>query len=305
MKIGGNRSSWRSRLALMLLAFGATSSLQAAGLDVGTWSGSAGDKRWGQPSFQNIFSTLNLVSGATYNQNAGVSNINNFTHFVIAEATQTMSAPDINALRAWIQNGGILLLFVDTSLVNPGQGVNNLFYSQNILAGLGSSIQIDLSGNTFCPAAGGGACTAGVNASLATGLTSSTPGAFAVNGGAGLGGQSLATPWGSIRVSGGNSIAAAGSSLADLIRTEQFGLGTIFVFGDRFDSNWVLGGSGGVGGCNLVIPACAMNQQLFSNIFLANGGGGPISEGPEPGSLLLMTGGLATLVVLARRRRTH
>ncbi len=134
-------------------------------------------------------------------------------------------------------------------------------------------------------------CTGGngVLSGLGTGMSASgsasgvvlTGGNFATEGPPyNLVGQSLDFSPGTA-ISGGTSLAGSYLHYAVL------GGGYVFAFGDRLDHD------------TFSPTASTVNGQMFLNIAGGGGGGGEI---PEPGTALLLAGGLAVLLGLSRRR---
>jgi hypothetical protein len=274
---------WRPGCSLAVLVLAASSLLHGATLNVGVWNNSS--NTWGSVAFNSITAANGLTAGSNLHPNYDIATgLTGLTTFVISEAGATMSGPDANALKTWIQNGGVLLMFVD-----GGQSTGNLAYANSILTGLGSSISVDTSGLNYG--------TNGTAGTLANGLTSSTPGYFGVTNNGGIGGQGLGY-FSGVRVSNGSTIGTG--DLANLIRTDKIGTGTIFVFGDRFDSNYQFGT-----GCLLGSSACDYNRQLFANILLGSPSDPIFTGAPEPGSWALMASGLAGLLCLRRKRHSR
>lgn len=285
----------RFRALTIGLAILAATVVPSSAAVVGQWSGSDPNRIWANNNqFSNIY---NAAIGAGNTINAATSltaALNGATHLIIAEpggSPPVMTAAELVALSNWIGQGGILLLFVDftpDSTAAANSILAGISYTANSVTST-TNIQYDNSQPI------GGTLVAPANA-LASGLTSATPGAFAVNGGVNLAGSMLNVSRG-YTVTGGNNIATG--TLASFVRTDRIGLGTIFVFGDRMDVNTQASSSSTACSNTTTAAICQANLNFYLNIL----GGGGLSA-PEPGSVILSGLGLLGLGLLGRRRRS-
>jgi hypothetical protein len=201
----------------------------------------------------------------------------NNTHFIISNPVATVS--DMAALVNWVNAGGILMLFVDGSAPGQSIGIVNTILSSLGTGASGSPMQV--SPNQLLPSY----ITSQVTAAALAG-TDPAVGA--------LGGQSVAmfNPYG---INGGSALAI--NLLGSALRVDTFSLGRVYVFGDAFSSN-----------ANLGHPTAGQTNQYFFLNLLAQGsngggGGGPL-DAPEPGTLGLITLGVAGLLWRSRLRKT-
>jgi hypothetical protein len=137
------RKSARSSLKWLTTVFAFVSmgsgALQAAAV-VGQWNQNAANTNWATSSNFSSFYTAAFVTGGNSIDPAGttgevtLSNLNNFTHFVL-NTSATAAPTNFADLNTWVHGGGIAIVFLN--------GVNNTdanALGNNILGALGSSI---------------------------------------------------------------------------------------------------------------------------------------------------------------------
>ncbi|MEP7083449.1 MAG: IPTL-CTERM sorting domain-containing protein [Betaproteobacteria bacterium] len=169
--------------------------------------------------------------------------------YIFGEPTATPTASELMALRQFVNNGGIVLIFGDTGIDLPTYN--------NLLAGIGSTI-------TFIPT------TIGTTSALADGQFTQGPSKIS--------GSSLS-------VTSGNG--TAGGTLIDnnYVRYEPIGAGYVFVFGDRIDHNDVISDTNTKLLLNVVsvaaefpfqIPTLSPAGLLLLALLLAGAGAAPL-----------------------------
>ncbi|MBL8233108.1 MAG: PEP-CTERM sorting domain-containing protein [Bryobacterales bacterium] len=278
--VGSGRVSLLVALGGLLLA----SSLPAA--VVGQFSGNNPGSIWaGSGNFSTIYGAA-LASGHGHTietpEQITAQSLANNSHFIISNPVGGVS--EINALINWVNGGGILMLFVDGQSSGSSIGLVNSILSAFGPGASGNSLQVSTSqlldpSITFQLTA---AALAGSDAAVGN-----------------LAGFSISM-FNPLGVSGGSSLAI--NLLGSALRVDSFNLGKIYVFGDNFASNQNLGNIG-FGNPGMT------NQQFFLNLLAqgsnGNGGGGGSGGGgdaPEPGTIGVITAGLAALAWRARKR---
>lgn len=282
-----NRDHRVSRVLLSALAVLVLASTASAATVVGQSSTSAGSDIWATSgNFSSIYATALASSpGATVEGPSQITQqaLANNSHWVISNPTS--SAGDLNALVSWVNSGGILLLFVDTT-----GGAASVAAANNILGAFGpgaSGTPLAISSTLLLPTELNGMQ---LNAVSLAGTDRAVIGPPTNLGGASI---NLTNPYG---VTGGSTLAT--NLLGNALRVDTYQMGKVYVFGTTFNANNNMGGGGA-------------NQQFFLNLLSQNllgqqppvGGGGDPSGTPEPGSVVLMSSGLAALLLYARRRK--
>ena len=186
---------------------------QASASNVGNFDGSL--RSWNSGDMGITYATA-IAAGHTIEADESISAVNlaNDTHFVLGEPTVTPGGTQLADLSAWVQAGGILLLYAES---NGGLPALN-----NIALGIGSSLAWGGSISSGATFVGGNFATEGPPYNLV--------------------GQSLSTTKGTPVMSGGTPLAG------DYIRFEQLGAGYVFGFADRSDHNFFAPTAGNANG---------------------------------------------------------
>ena len=173
-----------------------------AGSIIGNWSGSS--RSWNNGEMATLKATM-ISAGHTVEADGAITapNLSNDNLFVIGEPTSTPTIGELGDLQAWVNGGGILLLFADSA----DSGLPDL---NNIAAGIGSSLTWGGGASSNTPLAGGNFATDGPPYNIVGQLLDFSPG----------------------------TAVASGTSLSgDYLRYQQLGLGFVFGFADRSDHN--------------------------------------------------------------------
>ena len=222
MRLGGFCVSV-SLAAALLVSFVASGGAQAA--EIANWDKS--NRSW---------NNLHMTKVKLAMQNAGHrviadSNITNAaltrsSVYVIAEPTATPTVPELNILRQFVTDGGMILVFGDTGIDLPTYN--------SLLASLGSSLAFTTT-------------TIGTSSALPVGQFTEFP--WKISGS-------------SLSVTSGNG--TSGGTLIDnnYVRYEQIGTGFVVVFGDRIDHNDVISDINARLLINLVSVATAPAAQI-------------------------------------------
>ncbi len=262
---------------MLLLAVAFTGIMQAG--VIGQWEESWVDVNgvpttWNDLTFFSKVYALMVAAGNTVAPDgpATASAVAGFDSFVVGGPGRAPTAEEISAISSFVTSGGLLILFEDQ---NPDTHV----YANTLLSGIGSTIQVSgstMDQNMYL-----------IDASFAT---------------AGLDGRFVGGTPGR-RISGGTTLTTGGAGWTDsqiaaaeaYLHFEQIGLGYVFVFGDRMDSNVFEFSPGSV------------RNLLFTNLgsYEKPEGGSDPSEVPEPSSLALAGAGLAVAALLGWRRRVN
>jgi hypothetical protein len=262
--------------------------LQAAAV-VGQWNQNPASTNWTGSSFSSFYTAAFVTGGHTINP-AGttgevtLSNLNNFTHFVLNTSSSSAAAAAVqnsnfSSLGTWVNGGGIAIVFLNGTNDAAANALGN-----SILAAAGSSMT-----------AGGG--------TIGTG-SFDTNGALTSLAGANIAGSRL-TFLQPNTVNGGsllaqNMVPNADSNLGSALRVESVGLGKVYVFGEHFENRYFIQ-QGGNANLQLFLNMLAQGQ-LQSGGPPPLGGSDPFSENPEPGTLLLTAAALAGVVYWRRKR---
>ena len=230
-------------LAVSLLGVG-----EAMAAGIANWNKSA--RSWNNSHMTTIKAAM-LASGRRVEGDGTITDaaLKNASVYVIGEPTATPVASELTALRQFVNNGGIVLIFGDTGIDLPTYN--------NLLAGIGSTI-------TFIPT------TIGTTSALVDGQFTEGPSKIS--------GSSLS-------VTSGNG--TAGGTLIDnnYVRYEPLGAGYVFVFGDRIDHNEVISDTNTKLLLNVVsvaaefplqIPAMSPASLLLLALLLAGAGATPL-----------------------------
>jgi hypothetical protein len=278
-----------SAAVFALVSFG-SGELQAAAV-VGQWSQNPGTTNWTHSDFSSFYTAAFVTGGHTINPAGStgevtLSNLNNFTHFVLntsssAGAAAAVQSSNFSSLGTWVNGGGIAIVFLNGTNDAAANALGN-----SILAAAGSSI-------------------------TASGGTIGFPG-FDTNGsltslaGADIAGRPL-TFMQPNRVSGGSLLAQdmipnADSNLGAALRVENVGMGKVYVLGEHFENRWFIQQGNGNANLQLFLNMLAQGQLQSSGAPPLGGGGDPFSENPEPGTLLLTAAALAGVAYWRHRR---
>ena len=154
---------------------------QASASNVGNFDGSS--RSWNNGDMSITYATA-IAAGHTIEADESISAVNlaNDTHFVLGEPTVTPSGPQLADLSAWVQAGGILLMYADSG----GSGLPAL---NNIASGIGSSLAWGGSISSGATFVGGNFATEGPPYNLVGQSLSTTPGTPVVSGGTALAGD--------------------------------------------------------------------------------------------------------------------
>lgn len=283
-------SSTKLATVLSLLAFASG----AQGASVAQWTGSASSAMWATSSnFSTLHANLTAIGGngqplhtITSVADITTSNLNQHGFLVVSDATRSMTGSETSALVDWVQTGGILLLFGTPSGGATGTATGNQVLSALSTAS-SSNPSMNFNGNSYGAGYYGGASgpLAGTDPAV-TGIVGSN---LAWISAAGVsGGSALSTGF------GGNF------DLGNYLRVGQFGTGKVYVFGEQFGANWNTSG----------FQQGTSNLQFFLNILAQEtrfpgpqGPTGPLTDSPEPASVLLTGCGLGVVAWISRRRR--
>lgn len=179
---------------------------QAYAATIGNWDGSA--RSWNGSDFTTI-NSLMTGTGNTVEANSALTaaNLAGDQVYIIGEGTRTLTATETADLLAWVQGGGRLLVFTDSSFTG-GASANS------ILSSLGSTLF--------------------VNSAFTNAVGPAQAGNFATEGGPyNIVGQYLT-------VSPGNLVTVGGGTMLypDELGVQQIGQGFVYAFGDRWDHNF-------------------------------------------------------------------
>ena len=184
--------------AILLLGAG-----EATAAAIANWSKSA--RSWNNSHMTKIRAAM-LTAGHRVEGDGTINDtaLKASSVYLIGEPTATPIAAELAALRQFVTEGGVILLFADTGIDLPTYN--------NLLAGIGSTI-------AFIPT------TIGTTSALADGQFTQGPSKIS--------GSTLS-------VTSGNG--TTGGTLIDnnYVRYEPIGAGYVFVFGDRLDHNDVI-----------------------------------------------------------------
>jgi hypothetical protein len=251
---------------------------------IGQWSGNS--SHWASSgNFSTLYTALTAAgpSGPGYNVTSGQAitqaNLSQDNFFVVDSSSAAVSASEAATLANWVRAGGILLLF---AAGNSQAAANSVLGSLGAGAsGTALSVTPQAEGSNLASIFTGG------------GLWSADP---SVKGPTNLMWAPLNWYDANI-IGGGNSLAVnigTTHNLSSAMRVDNFALGKVYVFGDRFDTNALT-----AGGANA-------NLALFLNLFAQSNSVRQFSgtsEVPEP-STLLLTGLGITGALFWRRRQS-
>jgi hypothetical protein len=282
---GARRGHWLAAV----FALGSCWAVSAQAAVVSQWNQNPSPGTvWGNNAiFSSLYSAAFATGGAGHTLEVSAEAISaaalaNNTHFVVnsSSSVTALSTQEYTDLVNWVRGGGILILFA-----NVGNSATGITLANNILNELGSTI--DVSTALVGPGSGSGT----------TGGKLIAPDAAVLGGPFNLGNQPLSMYQANV-ITGGTLLAADGIpnpayNLGVALRVDTINLGKVYVFGDHFESNFLVGQPGS-------------NLQFFLNV-LAQGtgssggppGGGPV---PEPSAFVLTAVGIAGLAYWKRRR---
>jgi hypothetical protein len=281
------RSGLKWLAAVFALASLGSGALQAAAV-VGQWNQNPVGTIWAASgSFSSFYSAAFVTGGHTIDP-AGttgevtLSNLNNFTHFVLNTSTSpAAAATNFADLSTWVHGGGIAIVFLNGVNDTASNSLGN-----SILGALGSTIS-----------APGGNIGSGGWSTLGS-LTGSDVAVSGIQGSA----LSFLQP---NRVSGGSLLAADGipnpvDNVGAALRVENIGVGKVYVFGEHYENKYYINQGGNA---NLQLFLNLLAQGQLQNPQLPPPGGGiPSTDNPEP-STLILTGTALAAVAYWRRKR--
>lgn len=254
---------------------------------VGQWSGNSANLVWASSgNFRTIYAaaTTGTPSHTVESPEAiTAQNLANDNFFIIQSSFTSLNGTELNTLVNWIKNGGILLLFATPD------GMNSLSLANQILGTLGAGA----SGNAMSV----------TNSFTGPGDTRATAGSLigsdkAVTGPPNnLATQSLSLYQASV-IAGGTNLALnqpGTTNLGNALRVDNFSLGKVYVFGERFDSNLLAGTDQN----NLRLYLNLLNQGLIGGGGI---GGGETAGAPEPATFVLTFSALAGLYFVRRKK---
>lgn len=284
-KTGGARRFIRGVGTAVCLAALAPAGFSAS---IGQWTGGANANQvWAASgNFSSIFTSATVGAPAhTVTSTAEITqqSLSNYQAFSVANPQTALSGAQISALVNWVQTGGVLLLYA-----TPMGGTSSVNIVNSILTSLGPGSS--------------GQQMAATSTTLGSPLFQATGGSLTGNDPAvsGLTGARLSF-YQAFQITGGSLLSTSPGGNFDLgrmLRSDTFQLGRVYVFGERFDANWNLAGSGS-------------NRDFFLNLMAQNfarppgagQGGDPFSDAPEPATLGLTGLTLVAAAVWHRRRK--
>jgi hypothetical protein len=280
LQTGVTGSGRKIRLALCFMAMATLS--QAA--TIGVYGGSEANQQWAASgNFSTIYA--NATSGSLNHTVVSTSditqtNLNNYRFLVVSNPITAMSTAQMTAVTNWVNQGGILLLFA-----SGGQSTSTGIVN-SILGRLGAGA----SGQTM--SVGGRTYGDQYYVSSAGVFTGADPAV------AGLAAGGLAYFYAN-QVNGGSLLAQVTGNnfdLGSMMRVDTFNLGKAYVFGERFDWNFL--GTNNANNTQFFVNLLAQN----TNFQLPGGGGGSFdASSPEPATFG-MAGLVLTGLILIRRR---
>ncbi len=185
---------------ILLISIGAIAIMTSAHAAVfGNWTSSG--RSWNEISFGEI-KTYITDAGHTVEGDEAITALNlaNNTHFIIGEASASLTGSEATALTDWITDGGILLHMVDSTTA--------LSDSNAIQSAIGSSMAFTESSPSNAPLTSGNFASEGPPFDIVGETLTDTPGKMVTGG-----------------------IVLAGS----YIHYEKIGDGYVYAFGDRLD----------------------------------------------------------------------